>query len=155
MRTRHTRPALRSAQSGAALVIGLILLLVLTVLAVSSMSGATMGLQMTSNAQSANNSFQAAERAVDVAMATYMPDTTAGAVAFDPTDIAGTSDSYEYSIEFNVNNGVTEVPDGGFSLGEGIGFRAYHFDVTATGESTRGASTVTTQSYYVVGPSGG
>lgn len=152
----HTHTAgVRRTQGGAALVVGLILLLVLTVLAAASMSSSTMGLQMTANAQSNTNAFQAAERAVDIAMATYMPDTTQALVEFDPEDIAGTTDSYEYAIQFNVDNGVTEVPDGGFSVGEGVGFRAYHFDVAATGRSARGASVVTTQSYYVVGPGGG
>lgn len=151
--TMHAAP--RSAQRGAALVVGLILLMVLTVLAVASMSSSTMGLQMTANAQSDTNAFQAAERAVDIAMATYMPDTTQPLVEFDPEDIAGTADSYEYAVEFNTDNGITEVPDGGFSVGEGIGFKAYHFDVAATGRSSRGASATTTQSYYVVGPGGG
>lgn len=155
MRDHHTFAARRHAQRGAALVVGLILLLVLTVLAVASMSSSTMGLQMTANAQSSANAFQAAERAVDIAMATYMPDTTEPLVEFDEEDIAGTTDSYQYAIEFDVNNGVTEVPDGGFSVGEGVGFRAYHFDVRATGRAARGASVVTTQSYYVVGPGGG
>lgn len=48
-------------QSGAALVVGLVLLMVLTVLAISVMRTATLDLTMTGNAQFRENAFQLAE----------------------------------------------------------------------------------------------
>ena len=48
-------------QSGAALVVGLILLVVITVLAVSGMNTATTELAMARNDQTYENAFQAAE----------------------------------------------------------------------------------------------
>lgn len=145
----------RRAQQGVALVVGLVLLLVLTVLAVANMSTSMLDLQMASNAQSSTNAFQAAERGVDIAMRTTLPNTTAAVVGVPDTAIPGTPDEYRYDIRFNADNGITEVPSGGFSLGEGVGFKAYHFDTTATGTSTRDAAATNTQSYYVVGPGGG
>lgn len=150
-----SRPA--RAQRGAALVVGLILLLVLTMLAVASMSGATLGLQMTVNAQSAANAFQAAERGVDVAMQTTWLDTSTAVVDDVEQDIADTSDRFLYEVRFNQNNGVTNPPPeegSGYSMFEGGGFKAFHFDVVATGESVRGASVTTTQSFYKVVASG-
>ncbi len=52
-------------QRGAALVIGLVLLLVLTVLAISTMNTASMELTMAGNAQYQQNAFQAAETGIE------------------------------------------------------------------------------------------
>lgn len=141
------------AQRGAALVVGLILLLVLTLLAVASMSGATLGLQMTVNAQSNASAFQAAERGVDVAIQNTWLDTSTAVVADVARDIADTNDRFVYEVRFNEENGVTNPPPeegSGYSMFEGGGFKAFHFDVVATGESVRGASVTTTQSFYKV-----
>lgn len=145
------------SQRGAALVVGLILLLVLTMLAVASMSGATLGLQMTVNAQSSTNAFQAAERGVDVAMQTTWLDTANAVVADVDRDIADTNDRFLYEVRFDRDNGITNPPPeegSGYSTFIGGGFQAFHFDVVATGASTRGASVTTTQSFYKVVASG-
>jgi Tfp pilus assembly protein PilX len=142
-------------ERGSALIIGLVLLAVITLLAVAGMNASTMDLQVASNVQSSQGAFQASERALTVAMNTTMSDTTQAALVVPEIVAPGTADRYKYTVRFNATNGITEVPSGGFSLGEGVGFKAYHFDVTATGTSSRDASTTTTQSYYVVGPSGG
>lgn len=142
-------------ERGAALVVGLILLLVMTVLAVASMSSSTMGLQMTANAQSANNAFQAAEQGISATMATFLPDTTQLAVALPEVEVPDTGARFTSEVRYDPANGCTEVPDGGFSLGEGVAFKAYHFDVTTRAAAARGASVDATQSYYVVAPQGG
>lgn len=51
-------------QSGVALVIGLVMLLVITLIAVAGMSSSTMHEKMSANAQNINRTFQAAESAV-------------------------------------------------------------------------------------------
>ncbi|MGH8242991.1 MAG: PilX N-terminal domain-containing pilus assembly protein, partial [Steroidobacteraceae bacterium] len=56
-------------QNGAALVIGLVLLVVLTILAVSGVFGATMEMRMAANAQLQERAFQAAEVAIEEALA--------------------------------------------------------------------------------------
>ena len=64
-------------QQGAALVIGLILLVVLTILAVSGVFTSTMELRMVRNTQSQERAFQAAEVAVEDALANPVLSTSA------------------------------------------------------------------------------
>ncbi len=52
------------SQHGAALIVGLVLLMVLTVLAISAMRTATLDLTMSSNAQFQENAFQLAESGI-------------------------------------------------------------------------------------------
>ncbi len=58
----------RRHQHGAALIVGLILLLVLTILAVSTMRTATLELLMASNAQYKEDAFQTAEAGIEIAL---------------------------------------------------------------------------------------
>lgn len=60
-RGRYRRPR---GQDGAALIVGLVLLMVLTILAISVMRSATLGLTMAGNAQFRENAFQLAESGV-------------------------------------------------------------------------------------------
>lgn len=145
---RHSR------QRGAALVIGLMLLLVLTLLAISGMNTATVELQMAGNQQYGQNAFQAAETGIEQAMAGNTANTNS-ATTVSVTAIDGSStDTYESTTSFEAPNGITAVPSGGFSMGSGTSFSAYHFDVTSTGTSARNARAVNTQSFYIIGPSG-
>ena len=132
-------------QRGAALVVGMILLLVLTVLAISGMNTATLELQMAGNAQYGQNAFQSAENGIERAMrvGNY---TTAAATPLDSVP-----DHFKTMTTFNNDNGVTDVPEGGYSMGVGTGFKAYHFDVASTGTADRGASSTQNQSFYIKG----
>jgi type IV pilus assembly protein PilX len=154
MNTQARAPARHARQGGAALVIGLILLLVMTVLAVASMSSSTMGLQMTASAQSASNAFQAAEQGISATIETYTPDTQEALVELPEVAVDDMGARYAIEIGHDSVNGCTEVPDGGFSLGEGVSFKALHFDVRARAAAARGASVDTTQSYWTVSPPG-
>ena len=60
--------ASKHAQRGAALVVGMLLLLVLTLLAISGMNTASLELAMAGNMQYHENAFQAAETGVEQAM---------------------------------------------------------------------------------------
>ena len=139
-------------QGGAALVVGMILLMVLTLLAISGMTGATMELQMAGNAQYSENAFQAAETGVEEAMRdARVNGTNTSNVEPEKTEVvAGTTDHYKILTIHNPDNGVTKVPSGGFSMGVGKGFSAYHFDVTSTGTSSRSATQTHVQGFYVV-----
>ena len=66
-------------QNGAALIVGLILLVVITVLAVSGMNTATTELAMARNDQNYENAFQAAETGLENALAQGQFTTLAGA----------------------------------------------------------------------------
>ncbi len=103
---------LASHQSGAALVIGLLLLTVITVLALSGMNTATTGLAIARNVQDYESAFQAAESGLEYALAQGSYNTLATVTLTHA--IAGTNDTVTTTIEFD---GETLVPDRAFSLG--------------------------------------
>ena len=148
-------PVIRQ-QRGAALVVGLMLLVVITVLAVSGMNTATTELAMARNDQNYENAFQAAETGLAQALSVGSYD-TASASSFSGGVGATGNESYTVDIAYEND---TIVPDKAFSLGSGSGIRAYHFQATSTAvsardpniESDRDASAVHTQAFYVVGP---
>lgn len=149
---------LANRQDGAALIVGLVLLVVITVLAISGMNTATTELAMARNDQNYENAFQAAETGLEQAMGFGAFDTIAD---IGLTHAVNTNDHVATVIQFE---STTLVPDGAFSIGVGTGMAAYHFNATATAESKRagtsGAATdrdamaVHTQAFYVVGPPG-
>lgn len=139
---------------GAALVVGLILLMVLTLLAISGMNTSTLELQMAGNTQYGEKAFQAAELGIERAFRSSNYNTNVVATQ-TPTAVAtGEPETYESTTEFDAVGGVTPVPSGGYSVGVGTGFNAYHFTINSTGESSRNATATNVQSFFVVGPSG-
>ncbi|NIV18337.1 MAG: hypothetical protein GWN47_07955 [Woeseiaceae bacterium] len=142
-------------QQGAALVVGLLLLVVITVLAISGMNTATTELAMARNDQNYENAFQAAETGLENALAQGQFDTLAGGAV--PVLYINANDAVSAQIQFEDS---TFVPDKGFSLGVGSGVAAYHFLATAQAESRRAPGSTTdrdstathTQAFYVVGP---
>jgi type IV pilus assembly protein PilX len=137
-----TSPSSRTAQHGAALVVGLVLMLVLTVLGVSGMNTATLELVMANNNQSQQLAFQAAETGIDLAVGngTYLTSV--------PTNFAAGDSRAVMSCVT-----TTPVPDIAFSIGAPSGgAQAYHFDVVSVGTGPRNAVSTHNQSFYVVGP---
>ncbi len=150
---KHTN--LKKNQGGAALVVGLLLLVVITVLAVSGMNTATTELAIARNDQGYENAFQAAETGLEQAISQGRFNTLACTTLTQ--SISGTNDSVTSAIEFE---GDTIVPDRAFSLGVGSGIAAYHFLATSQAVSKRSSSGTTdrdsaathSQAFYVVGP---
>ena len=70
-------------EAGAALVVGLILLLVLTLLAISGMTTASLELLMAGNAQYQERSFQAADAGIEQALASGIYDTNVPVGTYD------------------------------------------------------------------------
>ena len=136
-------------QQGAALVVGLILLLVLTIIAVSGVFTSTMELRMVRNTQSQERAFQAAEVAVEDALANPVLSTSAGFNQGDTAVPNSAPDTYSYQLLF-----VGQAPLGTGMTGYSIGsaFQTYHFQVDATGNGPDSALAEHTQSFYVVGP---
>jgi type IV pilus assembly protein PilX len=138
-------------QQGAALVIGLILLLVLTILAVSGVFTSTMELRMVGNMQNQERAFQAAEVAIEDALANPVLSTSAPVVEDDPINVPNSpGDTYTYSLQF-----VGQTPLGTGMTGYSVGsaFMSYHFQVDSTGQNVdSGAVANHTQDFYVVGP---
>jgi type IV pilus assembly protein PilX len=144
-------------QQGAALIIGLLLLLIITVLAVSGMSTATLEIQMAGNAQYAHNAFQAAEMGIEQAIEEAKKSGKFIARANEPLLHASHDDRYDTAMKFNEKTGVTDIPRGdkSYSMAVDKGYKAFHFEITSTGAGARGASSTHTQSVYIKGQAGG
>ena len=147
------RIQLPGKQNGAALIVGLILMVVITILAISGMNTATTELAMARNDQSYENAFQAAETGLEMAISQGRFNTL---VNVNLAQTVNTYDSVTAVINFE---DTTLVPDRAFSMGVGSGIAAYHFNAVSTAESKfdpggtdRDASAVHTQAFYDVGP---
>lgn len=133
-------------QRGAALIVGLVLLFVLTIMTVAGMQASTLELAMAGNTQFEQNAFQAAEAGLERAMAGAELVTTVQAAAHD---LPGTEDAAQTTVTWV---GATTNLRGGTSLG--TGFAAHHFEAVSTGTSARGAMATTRQGFFIVGPDG-
>jgi type IV pilus assembly protein PilX len=144
----------RKSQQGAALVVGLMLLVVITVLAISGMNTATTELAMARNDQAYEDAFQAAETGIATALSQGQFVTTGS------TSLAQTISSHQNIATIIQFEDSTMVPDKAFSLGVGSGISAYHFLATSQAEfvrdpgntTDRDSSATHTQAFYVVGP---
>ena len=139
-------------QHGAALVVGLMLLVVITVLAISGMNTATTELALVRNDQAYEDAFQAAETGLATALSQGQFATAGG-----PTTMTQTPTSNQEIATMIQFEDSTMVPDRAFSLGVGSGIAAYHFLATYflrdPGNPTdRDSSATHTQAFYIVGP---
>lgn len=150
--------ASRRAQHGAALVVGMLLLLVLTLLAISGMNTASLELAMAGNMQYHENAFQAAETGVEQAMVlgTFNPGAapqrlpeTAGETVVIP-NTAG-NDAFVATITPQLN-GLPLDALWGNSLEK---FSTYHFEVQSNGQSVRNAVATTVQGVAVIAQDAG
>lgn len=138
-------------QQGAALVVGLVLLVVLTLLAVSGVFTSTMELRMVRNAQSQERAFQAAEVAIENALANPLISTGTPEIQAPIANPNAIDDMYSYTLAHTCPSivPVSTDPDKVFSIGE---FSAYHFEVDATGTGPDNAVAEHVQGFYVIGP---
>ena len=144
----------RNKQQGAALVVSLMLLVVITVLAISGMNTATTELALARNDQAYEDAFQAAENGLETALSQGQF-ATGAATAF--TQYPSSHENISTTIQFE---DATVVPDRAFSLGVGSGIAAYHFNAISQadfrrdpGNTTDRDSTAThSQAFYIVGP---
>ena len=154
MTMKQTQIISRHRQQGAALVVGLMLLVVITVLAISVMNTATTELALVRNDQASENAFQAAETGLETALAQGQF-ATVGATAM--TQTPSSNQNIATTIQFEDS---TLVPDRAFSLGVGSGIAAYHFLATSQADflrdpgstTDRDSSATHTQAFYIVGP---
>jgi type IV pilus assembly protein PilX len=146
---------LQKRQEGAALVVGLVLLVVVTVLAVSGMNTATTELAMARNDQNYEHAFQAAEAGLDDALsrAPFNP-----AVAVNFVQNLSANDTVTATIQFEESS----VPPADEAYSWGSGIMAHHFIATSVAQSKRGgvagaasdrdATATHSQAFYVIGP---
>lgn len=136
-------------QSGAALIIGLLLLLVLTVLAVSGMSTTSLNLMMAGNSQYSQNAFQASESGIERAVAgnEFNPDPSIDPETQADIQVTGT-DTYS-AVSRPQLMGMSQPALPGASLDS---FSTYHFEIDSTGTSKRGAMARNVQALAVIAP---
>jgi type IV pilus assembly protein PilX len=125
----------RQNQRGAALVMALAVLVLLTILGISAMKSSTLEYRMATSIQDKSTAFQAAESALSESMASVTLNPNQ-AVTYNYTGKNGVTakvtTSYGGSSDSNVNR--SEKPDG-------TGTRWYHFDQTSVATLSSGATT--------------
>ncbi len=135
-----------SRQRGAALVIGLLLLLVLTILAVSGMNSASLEFVMAGNEQYRANAFSAAEAGIE---------RTLDSGTFNPAVVTQNQNGAATATDSWGTQTITQL--GGNPLPAMWGnswnsFATYHFEITSTGTSVRNATAVNTQGVAIIAP---
>jgi type IV pilus assembly protein PilX len=147
----------RHRQAGAALVIGLILLLILTILAVAGMSTAATELFMAGNEQSRKSASQAAAAGIEEAIAGIgMVPTTLGGnpVVQGPVPVPGTDPAAAFANQFQTSTWYVGTEQG-LPQSSTNRFVGLHYVIRSTGTSSRNATDQQTQGVLVVAPGGG
>ncbi len=138
--------SVKNSQHGAALVIGLLLLLVLTILAVSGMNSASLEFVMAGNEQFRANAFSAAESGIERTM---------DAGTFNPSQATqnqnGTTNGTDNwaTVTTTQLNGNPQPALWGNSWNS---FSTYHFEIVSTGTSVRNSTAVNTQGVAIIAP---
>jgi type IV pilus assembly protein PilX len=149
--TRYSARAAGTArQSGAALVVGLILLVIITLLAISGMGTAAVELVMAGNEQYRQRAFQASGSGIEQALTKLasVPQTSTPTVvtANAPSAVSGekfTTSSLYLGDDLNIP---------GFSAGKFVGI---HYQITSEGTSSRNSRSEQQQGAFVVQSAGG
>jgi type IV pilus assembly protein PilX len=136
-------------QRGAALVVGLLLLLVITLLAVAGMNSSASEFIMAGNEQYRQNAFQAAETGVEQTMVTGAFIPGAAPVTQPPAAAAGsTTDTYSTTLKSDLG-GAPQPAIWGNSWNS---FSTYDFTITSSGASVRKAAATHVQGVAVLAP---
>lgn len=132
-------------QSGAALIVCLILLSVLTLLALSTMSTAALELAMTGNDHYGRRAFEAAQAGVEQGIATLLASLPTGEMPLSGTLVTG--DRFTAIVR----------PRGAYAPPPAYDptFTAAHFEVESTGTSLRGTKVAIVQGLFVIQPRAG
>lgn len=149
--TAPRRPFLRAGQRGVALVIALIMLLVLTLLAMSGMNTATTELIMSGNEQYRRNASQAAAAGIEQAISRLADASTARSAipsTIPPTALPGApGDRYTTVTRFAGDE--TGLPQSSADKFVGL-----HYTIESTGSSARSASDTQRQGVMVITATG-
>jgi type IV pilus assembly protein PilX len=153
----------RRGQSGAILVVALIMLLIITSIGISSLNSTNLEVQMAANAQFKNIIFQESEHVIeetvsdlDVLGSAYSASLASTAPVW-PTSTVTTASSGNHYL-----SGESETKFVGFSSPKGessgsirigaSGYSLYHFEVRGTADvANSGASNTNVRGAYIVG----
>ncbi|MGI9329977.1 MAG: pilus assembly PilX family protein [Gammaproteobacteria bacterium] len=143
-------------EDGAILVIGLVLLLIMTILGISSMNTASLELSMAGNDQYFENAFQLAESGIDTTMRGLQGGTPLPA-PLNP----GVCPGFNPAVDVPVMGGnlatricfADDIPDlsGASSIGK---IRQYHYVTESQGLAQDQASSYHHQGMFIRGPDG-
>ncbi len=137
----------RQSQRGAALAVGLFMLLMLTIIGLTAVRSTTQQGRMASNFQFQNSAFQAAEGAIRGLVAEMRGELPQPAgvtvnVLVDAIDPSTANPTRSYTLGTNITSQATvqyigQAPAPGYSMGVGKGaIVAHRFAITATGAQT-------------------
>ncbi|HEV7605939.1 MAG TPA: PilX N-terminal domain-containing pilus assembly protein [Steroidobacteraceae bacterium] len=135
-------------QRGAALIIGLMMLVIVTMLAVSAVNTASTELVMAGNEQFRERAFQAADAGVERAIATLdtVPQTGTAVPINNVAIVSQSGDEYSVSSVFvGYESNVANA---------GEDFVAAHYRITSTGSSLRNSRAVVDQGAYILTTAG-
>ena len=139
-------------QSGAALVVGMVVLLIMTLLGISSMSRTTTELKMATNTQMHNSAFQAAAAALKQVLVKPLvtsvnwDDLTGDVVAYTATNLMSTE------MEISVVYVGCRLAPAGFSMtGNSGSFKGLIHEVTGTGRMINANGDVLSSSTQIMG----
>jgi len=150
----------RGKQTGATLVVSLILLLVLTILGISTMSMASMEMRMAANNQYLENAFQLAETGIETVIQAFNSTGNFPAPGFPncpPTAVmplGGATAVVDLRGTFRTGTGFCgQSPDfsGGSSLGK---ISQFHYRIDSRGASQSGSASLNRQGFFIRGPNG-
>ena len=148
---KHLVPANRSRQSGAVLIVAMVLLVVLTLLGVTAMNITSMQERIVANSQEQLHAFQAAEVGLSQAFADPAIFKTENLDGYYDNEVpvvfAGTEDKAGYSTRYMA---ATPPPPG--SLYSATSFEAAHFHFRSTGESQSGQSVILNGGIFTIRP---
>jgi type IV pilus assembly protein PilX len=155
MSSRMARP-----QSGAALIVGLILLMVMTLLGITGMTRAITNIRMADNTRQSQAAFQAAQSALDTEMVDPNPITVDDALV--PGVVVRQLDpAYNYPADSDQPTATASAvttfraesdlaPGSGWEAGT---MTALHFEIESDARSTaRGARSQQVMGFYVMAP---
>lgn len=147
---RRTGYRIAHRQAGAALIVGLLLLLVLTVLAVSGMNTTSLNLVMAGNEQYSQNAFQAAESGIEQAIAgnKFNPDPSLPPETQKNVAI-GKARYTVVTTSMLMGMSQPPLPEFGSSQKK---YSTYHFEIDSTGTANRGATARNIQAVAVLAP---
>lgn len=139
----------RKRQSGAVLIVAMIILVILTLLGVTTMNTTSLQERIASNTQEQVHAFQAAETGLNQAFADNLAYDISGTYTggATPTAFAGSADSASYLPTFM---GFSPPPPG--SLYSATSFQAAHFNFRATGISATNLSIILNGGAYQIAP---
>jgi Tfp pilus assembly protein PilX len=140
---------MQNRATGAALVIGLILLAIMTLVASAGMTTSTLELRMAAGKRAAVSTFQAAENAIETALTCRRPLPGQTVTAADCPAVQVTPEvNYDFSLRRELSETTGLLPEG---VSLGVDFVAVEYTITATAEAGRGDQVELAQGFYEVG----